>query len=398
MAKIFQQILNEYDLHYFNQRFEYSSTCFSGQRIENGKNIKQKNYKIKELPNDFISSFSPKYFAGLELFLKSANKCLNMNNNNLSAYFKLHDEEVTIDQNKFDIRRFGFIKLVFNNSYNNNIYTSEIPIANNNLDQLIYLLNKAILKKREILKAISYKTNFISLEHTPIIFSPQSAAFFFHETIGHLLESDFFSCYKPILNPLNIVTNLTLSDSIAGYENFVGLNRYDDEGTDIKPVTLIEKGKFVNTLNSYSNYGLNNKLYGTGRRESFKYGIMPRMRFSIIKNVNHISYQQMIAQQSNAFFVNEINFGYISPQEGNYSLLGNGYIIKNGGTTTFVDNLQLTGNIFEDLKNIEQIGDDSQTFCSYCNKINQMVRVGANSPSIRLSNISKLEGIFYGKD
>ena len=189
-----------------------------------------------------------------------------------------------------------------------------------------------------------------------------------------------------------------LKETLAGYENFVGLNRYDDEGTDIKPVTLIEKGKFVNTLNSYSNYGLNNKLYGTGRRESFKYGIMPRMRFSIIKNVNHISYQQMIAQQSNAFFVNEINFGYISPQEGNYSLLGNGYIIKNGGTTTFVDNLQLTGNIFEDLKNIEQIGDDSQTFCSYCNKINQMVRVGANSPSIRLSNISKLEGIFYGKD
>ncbi len=389
---------NNYDviLNYTNNEFEYSIESLCGERtLLNNKNNRISTYNHEFNKDQLLIRWDNCDFLRLELFLRNIFEDLKAINIELSAHLKLHNELISIDD-KEDQRAYGFIKIIL--LKNEMDFNHEFPITDNFSDFL----------KNQILNYIDYIKKIVCLSHQPskymikdkypVIFSPQAAGCFIHEIIGHLLEEDFFDFYNSLFNEFKVSDKLVIYDDIKGFENFIGLNKIDDEGTEIKPLKIVSGGKINNIMAVNINKSFDKKLYGFSRRENFKSCSFPRMRCTAVKTGNDGDLNSIILKSDDAIFMSRVSAAYMTPGLGSYTLIGEGFEIKKGAIVNFISKLTVKGNILDDLKHIEYIGNDSEIFVSYCNKLSQLSRVGVYTPTISLSRISFIEGFLHEKN
>ena len=122
------------------------------------------------------------------------------------------------------------------------------------------------------------------------------------------------------------------------------------------------------------------------------------MRCTSVKAGNDGDLNCIIKKSSHAIFFAQVNRAHVTPALGNYTLVGNGFEIKNYTIENFISNLTIKGNVVDDLKNIKYVGDDCQLFVSYCNKLCQLARADTYAPTICLSKISFIEGHLHEKN
>lgn len=383
----YKQSVYTIQLRYFKDDLEYIINSLSGEREENIKNTKINICKsLFDDVHDVQLNISTHYLINLEKSLRCIKKDLEKQDINISILMHLHNEKVLIDNEKEDNRSYGFLRLLFKDN-DNNIHIDDIPILSCDPEDLEDRISY-YTKKNVSLKKLNNKKGKINFGCMPHILSPKASGYFIHEIVGHTLEGDSYSYYKNKYENMNISKKLTVIDSINDYDKLIGLQSYDDVGSKIEPLTLINKGKVQNILATQMEDSFDHNLYGVARRESYKFDVLPRMRGTYIQPFDDMDQQDILDKYENAIFVNETFSGAVNQQTGNYSLKGNGFVVKNGELQNFIGVLRIDGNIIKDLPLIDYIGKDFDMFGNYCTKYGQTVRVGSGGPTISISSLN----------
>jgi TldD protein len=226
----------------------------------------------------------------------------------------------------------------------------------------------------------------------PVVLGPGSNGVLFHESCGHGMEADLVakgSNFKDQIGKQTAARGVTLIDD-GTIPQYPGSFAFDDEGTPSQKTVLIEDGIQKNYLCDIiwaKKLGLTST--GSGRRESFRYPPIPRMRNTYIDN-GKMTPEEIIANTRKGIYVVSVGGGgQVDVVTGNFMMgVGEAYLIENGKITKPIKGATLSGMGIEALKSIDMIANDLKVFASAgrCGK-GQRVPVGEGMPTIRVRSI-----------
>jgi TldD protein len=225
-----------------------------------------------------------------------------------------------------------------------------------------------------------------------VVIDPELAGVFIHEAFGHLSEADSMrqdERIEALMSPgrrlgppcLNVV------DGAAGHR-LRGSYRYDDEGTPASKTYLIKEGVLVGRLHSRQTAGIMGEAAtGNARAVSYHFPPIVRMTNTCIEP-GDVTFEEMIADIREGIYVRGSYGGETSLDTFTFSA-SVATLIRNGQLAELVRGVELAGNVFETLDNIEAIGHDlSYDQSGSCVKGRQFsLPVSSGSPHIRIRNV-----------
>ena len=170
-----------------------------------------------------------------------------------------------------------------------------------------------------------------------------------------------------------------------------GTINVDDEGHVAGRTVLVEKGvltTYMHDLISSQHYKVDPT--GNGRRQSYAFPPLPRMRATYMLNGPHKP-AEVIASVKKGIFVENIGNGQVQIGAGDFSFyVTNGSLIEDGKLTKPIKDVNLIGNGPKVLEKIDMVGDDLKIEHSagYCGKNGQRVPVSFGLPTVRVSAIT----------
>ncbi len=196
----------------------------------------------------------------------------------------------------------------------------------------------------------------------PVVMGAGASGILLHEAMGHAFEADFNRKGTSIFHDkmgqqicpksINILDDGTLPGN-RGSVNF------DDEGVPGQKTYMVEDGVLTSYLHdriSAAHYGV--RPTGNGRRESFRYAPLPRMRATYMES-GSAKAEDLIASVPNGLFVDEFSNGQVQIGEGDFTFyVKSGYLIENGRLTAPVKDINIIGNGPEALADIRGVADD----------------------------------------
>jgi len=227
----------------------------------------------------------------------------------------------------------------------------------------------------------------------PVVFAPGENGILFHESCGHGMEADMVekgSSFANLLGQTVASEKVTIHDdgTLPGYP---GSYTFDDEGVPAQDTLLIEKGKLVGYLHSLitsSKFGV--QPTGSGRRQSYKYPPIVRMRNTYIA-AGKDDPEEIIRSTKKGIYAADVGFGgQVDVVTGRFitSILL-GYLIEDGKLTRPVKGATITGLGIQALKDIDMVGHDLVLNHSpgRCGK-GQDVPVGVGMPTLRVKKLT----------
>ena len=138
-----------------------------------------------------------------------------------------------------------------------------------------------------------------------VVLGPGWPAILIHEAIGHGLEGDFnrkkTSAFHNLMGQKVASEGVTIVDDGTLHQKRGSLT-IDDEGTPTEKTILIENGILKNFMQDRLNARLmNTRSTGSGRRESYKHVVLPRMRNTMMLNGKY-SQEEMIKSVDKGIF------------------------------------------------------------------------------------------------
>ncbi|MDZ7262133.1 MAG: TldD/PmbA family protein, partial [candidate division KSB1 bacterium] len=248
------------------------------------------------------------------------------------------------------------------------------------------IVDKSIQRASNLLEAVDSPRGVF-----PVVLGPGGNGVIFHESCGHGMEADLVfkgSNFKDQLGKQTAAKGVTLIDD-GTLPQMPGSFAFDDEGTPSQRTILIEDGIQQNYLCDLiwaQKLGLQST--GSGRRQSFRYPPIPRMRNTFIDKGN-VSPEDIISNTKRGIYVAEAGGGQVDPVTGNFMMgVTEGYLIENGQITRPIKGATLSGMGIEALKTIDLVGQDLeiQADAGRCGKM-QSVPVGCGMPTIRVRGI-----------
>lgn len=196
----------------------------------------------------------------------------------------------------------------------------------------------------------------------PVVMAAGASGILLHEAMGHAFEADFNrkgqSVFSERLGQKICPEGITIIDdgTIPGNR---GSNVYDDEGVAMQKTVLVENG----VLASYMHDRISAAYYdvsptGNGRRESFRYSPLPRMRATYMDSGKYAP-EEIVASVKRGVYVNEFSNGQVNIGEGDFTFYVNsGFLIENGRLTAPVKDINIIGNGPRALADIRMTGND----------------------------------------
>ena len=228
----------------------------------------------------------------------------------------------------------------------------------------------------------------------PVVLAAGDSGILLHEAVGHGLEADFnrkgTSNYSGRIGQsvasalVTVVDDGTLRDSR-------GSINIDDEGNATGRNTLIEDG----TLRAYLHDEVSARHYGiqpsgSGRRETFKDYIMPRMTNTLML-AGQSNPEDIIRSVERGIYCVAYSGGQVNISNGDFVFsVTEAYMIENGVITSPVRNVTLIGNGPDVLSKVSMVGSDYQLSDGRwtCGKAGQSVPVGVGMPTVLVSGIT----------
>ncbi|MDX1314520.1 MAG: TldD/PmbA family protein [Eudoraea sp.] len=227
----------------------------------------------------------------------------------------------------------------------------------------------------------------------PVVMGAGGSGILLHEAIGHTFEADFNRKGESIFSDkmgkkiaesfINVVDDGTLP-------NNRGSINIDDEGNDVEKTYLVKDG----VLNSYIHDRISADYYnvkptGNGRRESFRYSPLPRMRATYMEAGPH-SKDDLIANVDYGVYVDNFSNGQVKIGAGDFTFfVKSGYLVENGKLTQPIKDINIIGNGPQALADISMAADDflidNNTWM--CGK-GQMVPVTCGLPSVLVKKLT----------
>ncbi len=227
----------------------------------------------------------------------------------------------------------------------------------------------------------------------PIVMAKGHCGTFFHEAIGHSLESDGIrkktSCFWDKKGKMiaSEVTSLADDGTVPGSRGTINV---DDEGTPGQETILIDKGKCVNFLYDRLNAKLMKaQLTGNGRRESYQHYPIPRMTNTYLLAGNDDP-EEIVKSIKKGMYIARIGGGNVSWVTGRFVFsVPEGYLIEDGKVTKPLKGIQLMGSGPEVLMNIVMVGPDLEIWGGgTCGKDGQGKPVSDGNPTLKVSTIT----------
>jgi TldD protein len=249
------------------------------------------------------------------------------------------------------------------------------------------VVDKSVDRAKKLLEAIDSPRGMF-----PVVLGPGGTGVLFHESCGHGMEADLVykgSNYKDQIGKQTAAKGVTLIDD-GTLPELPGSFAFDDEGTPSQRTVLVNDGIQENYLCDLiwaAKLGIEST--GSGRRESFRYPPIPRMRNTFI-DAGNVPPEDIIANTKKGIYVAQTGGGgEVDVITGNFMMgVGEAYLIENGTITSPIKGATLSGMGVTAMKTIDMVGNNLVIFpgAGGCGK-GQTVPTGFGMPTIRVRGI-----------
>ena len=227
-----------------------------------------------------------------------------------------------------------------------------------------------------------------------VVMGAGASGILLHEAMGHAFEADFNRKGQSIFadkmgkqicrKGINILDDGTLPF-------YRGSCNYDDEGVPGQKTYMVTDG----VLTSYLHDRISANFYGVaptgnGRRESFRYNPIPRMRSTYMENGADGTVEDLIKMAGSGIYVDEFANGEVKIGEGDFTFyVKSGYLIENGRLTMPVKDINIIGNGPQALADIVAVAGDLKVDPGRwtCGK-GQSAPVSCGIPSVLIKNLT----------
>jgi TldD protein len=226
-----------------------------------------------------------------------------------------------------------------------------------------------------------------------VVMSPGESGILLHEAIGHAFEADFnrkkTSIFSDKLNKQVAEKFITIVDDGTLPSDRGSLN-FDDEGNPTENTVIVKDG----ILTSYLHDRISAAYYkvkptGNGRRQSFRYIPVPRMRCTRMENGPHKK-EEIIASVKKGIYVDSFSNGQVNIGAGDFTFFVKaGYIIEDGKLTMPIKDINIIGNGPQALADIVMAADDTRLTDGTwtCGKAGQSVPVTMGLPTVKIKKL-----------
>jgi TldD protein len=213
------------------------------------------------------------------------------------------------------------------------------------------------------------------------------------------MEADFnrkgISIYADMIGRKVANEHVTVVDNGTN-PNKRGSINVDDEGNPSERTVLVENG----ILRSYLHDKISAKHYGveptgSGRRQSFRHSVMPRMRNTYMENGPYTA-EEIIASVDRGIYCSDFTNGQVEIGAGDFSFyVSSGYLIEGGKLTAPIKDVNLIGNGPKALEHVSMVGNDLKISIGgwTCGKNGQSVPVSQGLPTVRIDGSVTVGGV-----
>lgn len=227
-----------------------------------------------------------------------------------------------------------------------------------------------------------------------VVLAAGSSGILLHEAIGHGMEADFnrknISIFADKINKPVAKEFVSIVDNGTNL-NIRGSLNIDDEGNGTEETYLVKDGILTTYLHDrISSKHYKSKATGSGRRESFRFSPMPRMRNTYMLPGPHTK-EEVIKSVKNGLYAESFTNGQVFIGAGDFTFyVKSGNLIEDGKLTKPVKDINIIGNGPEVLANIVMVGNDLKLAEGgwTCGKNGQSVPVSMGLPTVKVSSIT----------
>jgi TldD protein len=224
-----------------------------------------------------------------------------------------------------------------------------------------------------------------------VIVNQSLGGVFTHEAFGHFSEADIIENNRSMKEKMqigaqlgneivNITDDPTLPEQLGHY-------KYDDEGVAAQKTKLLENGVLVGRLHSRRTAAaFGEPLNGHCVAEDYRYPPIIRMGTILIEPGKE-TFEGLLEILGNGFYIIDAKGGQTSGENFTFGAQY-GYAVSNGKIGKMVREINISGNLYTTLKNIQAIGRDLKlSQVGGCGKGQLNIRSCYGTPHLLVSNL-----------
>ena len=196
----------------------------------------------------------------------------------------------------------------------------------------------------------------------PVVMGAGASGILLHEAMGHSFEADFNRKGQSIFS-VKIGTKVCSEEISIVDDGTIPGNRgavnFDDEGVPGQKTYMVRNGVLESYLHdriSAAHFGV--APTGNGRRETFRYAPIPRMRATYMES-GGAGRDDIIASVKKGIYVDQFSNGQVQIGEGDFTFfVKSGSLIEDGRLTRPVKDINIIGNGPQALADIIAVGND----------------------------------------
>jgi TldD protein len=224
-----------------------------------------------------------------------------------------------------------------------------------------------------------------------VILSPMLAGVFTHEAFGHFSEADIIEDNPSLRDKMALgeklgsdVITIVADSTMPGQ---IGYYAYDDEGVAVKPVTLMDRGVLTGRLHSRrtaSAFG--EPVSGHTVAEDMRFEPIVRMGTIYIKP-GEMTLDDLLTELGDGLYLVDGKGGQTSGETFTFGAQY-GFKVRDGKVGPMIRDINIMGNLFTTLQNIEAIGNDMElSERGGCGKGQLNIKSALGSPHILVRNM-----------
>jgi TldD protein len=194
-----------------------------------------------------------------------------------------------------------------------------------------------------------------------VLLNPSMAGVFTHEAFGHFSEADLIEDSPTMREKMQIGSQLgneflNITDDPTRPHQ-VGFYRYDDEGVPAHPTKLMENGVLKGRLHSRRTAAaFGEPPSGHCVAEDYRYAPIIRMGCIFIEP-STFEFDKLLAKLGDGVYLLDHLGGQTSGENFTFGAQY-GYIVKEGKLGEMIRDINMSGNLYQTLKNIVAVGND----------------------------------------
>lgn len=193
------------------------------------------------------------------------------------------------------------------------------------------------------------------------IINPSLTGVFTHEAFGHFSEADIVETLPAMRKKMEIGSklgneNVNIIDD-ATIPNQLGFYKYDDEGVAVRKVQLMRNGVLTGRLHSRRTAAeFNEPVSGHNVAEDYRYAPIIRMGTIYLQSGTD-TFDDLLKKLENGLYIIDAKGGQTSGENFTFGAQY-GYFVKNGKIANMIRDINISGNLYQTLKDITAVGND----------------------------------------